>query len=116
MGSSIEDFCSAWASARSASASSVPSSARRPHPVAGALAAELGLDLDDARVEREGGKILQLLQDNGGFLPYHDKSVPEAIYDFFGMSKKTFKMTTGALYRQKKIEFTQTGIRLVTEE
>ncbi|MBL0057392.1 MAG: RNA-binding protein [Chitinophagaceae bacterium] len=65
------------------------------------------------RVEDETGKILRLLKENGGFLPYHDKSDPEAIYDFFGMSKKTFKMTTGNLYKQRKIGFEKEGIRLV---
>lgn len=64
------------------------------------------------RVEDEGEKIMRLLQENDGYLPYNDKSAPEDIYDFFGMSKKTFKMTTGNLYRQKKIVFTQTGIQL----
>ena len=67
------------------------------------------------RVEDESEKILRLLQENDGYLPYHDKSSPEDIYTFFGMSKKTFKMTTGALYKQRKIEFTQTGIKLVGE-
>ena len=67
------------------------------------------------RVEEETEKILRLLQENDGYLPYHDKSSPEDIYSFFGMSKKTFKMTTGALYKQRKIEFTQTGIKLVGE-
>lgn len=65
------------------------------------------------RVEDETGKILRLLKENNGYLPYHDKSDPEAIYSFFGMSKKTFKMTTGNLYKQRKIMFTQTGIKLV---
>ena len=67
------------------------------------------------KVEDEGGKILRLLQENNGYLPYHDKSDPEAIYAFFGMSKKTFKMTTGNLYKQQKIEFTKTGIKLLGE-
>ncbi len=65
------------------------------------------------RVEDESAKVLRLLQENDGCLPYHDKSSPEDIYSFFGMSKKTFKMTTGKLYRERKIEFTQTGIKLV---
>jgi len=68
------------------------------------------------KVEDEGGKILRLLEENNGYLPYHDKSDPQEIYDFFGMSKKTFKMTTGTLYKQQKIRFTQTGIQLVGEE
>ena len=67
------------------------------------------------RVEDEAQKILRLLKENNGYLPYHDKSSPEEIYSFFSMSKKTFKMTTGNLYRQKLIEFTQTGIKLINE-
>ncbi|MDP1765008.1 MAG: S1-like domain-containing RNA-binding protein [Sediminibacterium sp.] len=67
------------------------------------------------KVEDETGKILRLLTENDGYLPYHDKSDPQEIYDFFGMSKKTFKMTTGNLYRQKKIAFTKTGIQLIEE-
>lgn len=65
------------------------------------------------RVEDEAGKVLRLLQENNGYLPYHDKSDPEEIYDFFGMSKKTFKMTTGNLFRQRKISFEKTGIKLI---
>jgi predicted RNA-binding protein (virulence factor B family) len=68
------------------------------------------------RVESEADKILRLLKENDGYLPYHDKSDPEEIYEFFSMSKKTFKMTTGALYKQRKIIFTQTGIKLIDEE
>ncbi len=64
------------------------------------------------RVEDESEKIIRLLQENDGYLPFHDKSSPEEIYAFFHTSKKTFKMTTGNLYKQKKIVFTQTGIKL----
>ncbi len=65
-----------------------------------------------ARVEDATQQVLALLAQNDGYLPYNDKSDPEAIRNFFGMSKKTFKMTTGGLYRAGKIEFTKTGIRL----
>jgi len=67
------------------------------------------------RVEDESDKIVRLLKENNGYLPYHDKSSPEEIYSFFSMSKKTFKMATGALYRQRKIDLTQNGIKLVEE-
>ncbi len=67
------------------------------------------------RVEDELEKVIRLLKENNGYLPYHDKSSPEEIYSFFGMSKKAFKMTTGNLYKQRKITFTQTGIKLVEE-
>ncbi len=67
------------------------------------------------RVEDEAGKILRLLEENTGFLAYHDKSDPEDIYEFFGMSKKTFKMTVGNLFKQKKISLEAGGIRLKEE-
>jgi predicted RNA-binding protein (virulence factor B family) len=67
------------------------------------------------RVEDEAEKILRLLKENEGYLPYHDKSSPEEIYSFFHISKKTFKMTTGNLYKQQKIQFTKTGIRLTPD-
>ena len=65
------------------------------------------------RVEDETQKILRLLNENDGYLPYYDKSDPEEIYSFFGMSKKTFKMTVGNLYKQNKISLEKAGIRLV---
>ncbi len=64
------------------------------------------------RTEDAAAKILRLLKENKGHLPYHDKSDPESIYSFFGMSKKTFKMTTGRLYKEKKILITEAGIQL----
>ncbi|OYZ02940.1 MAG: RNA-binding protein [Sphingobacteriia bacterium 28-36-52] len=67
------------------------------------------------KVEDESAKILRLLNENNGYLPYNDKSDPTDIYAFFGMSKKAFKMTTGNLYKQKKIQFTQTGIQLIEQ-
>lgn len=67
------------------------------------------------RVEDESDKIIRLLKENNGYLPYHDKSSPEEIYSFFAMSKKTFKMASGALYKQRKIDLPQGGIKLLEE-
>jgi uncharacterized protein len=64
------------------------------------------------RIEDETEKIIRLLNENDGYLPYHDKSSPEEIYSFFAMSKKAFKMATGNLYKQHKISFIKTGIQL----
>ena len=66
------------------------------------------------RVEDEASKIMRLLDENNGYLPYHDKSSPEEIYSFFSMSKKAFKMTLGNLYKQKKIMLDPGGIRRVS--
>ncbi len=66
--------------------------------------------LDDDQV-----KLIQLLKLHKGFLPYHDKSSPEDIYAFFGISKKAFKMNVGMLYKAKKITIEDGGIRLMPE-
>jgi predicted RNA-binding protein (virulence factor B family) len=66
--------------------------------------------LDDDQV-----KLIQLLKLHKGFLPYHDKSSPEDIYAFFGISKKAFKMNMGILYKAKKITIEDGGIRLIPE-
>ncbi|MCB0698936.1 MAG: RNA-binding protein [Chitinophagales bacterium] len=65
------------------------------------------------RISDEAEKILSLLKENNGYLPYHDKSDPDDIYEFFKMSKKAFKMAVGSLYKQKIIELTKTGIKAV---
>jgi len=65
------------------------------------------------RVEGESDKILRMLQEAGGFLPYHDKSNPEDIYEVFGMSKKAFKMAVGKLYKEKIVTISTEGIHQV---
>lgn len=64
------------------------------------------------RVEGESDKVMRLLKENDGYLPYYDKSDPEEIYSFFKMSKKTFKMAIGKLYKEGKIELVKAGIKL----
>ena len=61
-------------------------------------------------------KIISLLKTHKGFLPYHDKSAPDDIYAFFGMSKKAFKMNVGMLYKLKLISIAEDGIHLAPEE
>ena len=65
------------------------------------------------RVSGEAGKIRELLEQHGGFLPYHDKSDPEDIYDNLGMSKKAFKMAIGNLFKQKLIRIKENGIEKI---
>ena len=60
-------------------------------------------------------KIMSLLKSHKGFLPYHDKSAPDDIYGFFGMSKKAFKMNVGMLYKLKLISIEEDGIHLIPE-
>jgi len=64
------------------------------------------------KVEGSAETIMQKLIANNGFLPYHDKSNPQEIYEVFNMSKKAFKMATGGLFKDKKIVFVEGGIKL----
>lgn len=56
--------------------------------------------------------ILDRIQDEGGYMALNDKSDPIIIKEQLGLSKKAFKRAVGSLYKQKKIEFYQDGIRL----
>ena len=52
----------------------------------------------------------------GGMLPFGDKSDADSIAERFGVSKKTFKQAVGTLYRARKIQLTDTSIRLINVE
>ncbi len=55
-------------------------------------------------------KILTLLQENGGMLPYNYKSDPNLIQQTFGMSKKNFKAALTKLHENQKITIKENGI------
>lgn len=61
----------------------------------------------------ESAAILEVLEENGGFLPLNAKSDPEAIQAYFSMSKRVFKQLIGNLYKERKITVAEDGIRLV---
>ncbi|RRQ48797.1 GntR family transcriptional regulator [Maribacter algicola] len=65
-------------------------------------------------LEPAATKIYNVLKENGGFLPLHDKSDPEEIRDMLQMSKKTFKKGLGTLYKERKVDLENNGIRLAT--
>ncbi len=56
-------------------------------------------------------RILAALDAAGGELPLHDKSRPESISRALQMSKKVFKQAVGRLYRNRRIELIEGGIR-----
>lgn len=59
-------------------------------------------------------KILEKLEDNGGVLDVSDKTAPEIIYNLFECSKKDYKKAIGTLFKERKIELTDTEIRLAS--
>lgn len=58
-------------------------------------------------------KILKYLRENGGFMPFNDKSSPEDIKREFNTSKNYFKMTLGGLMKEKLITQDKEGTRLL---
>ena len=57
--------------------------------------------------------LLDIIVENGGSLSLNDKSAPEAIKRQTNMSKNAFKRAVGALFKARKIEFTENGIKKI---
>lgn len=55
--------------------------------------------------------IYECLEESGGFLPFHDKSDPQAIKNRFHMSKNAFKRAIGHLLKEQRITIAGDGIR-----
>lgn len=60
-----------------------------------------------------GPKILELLEEKGGFLEINEKTPAELIYEIFGVSKKKYKIALGGLYKKRLIAIEERGIRLL---
>ncbi len=61
----------------------------------------------------EKDRILQILVDAGGFMPITAKTTPEEIADIFGVSKRTYKQMVGILYKERKVEITSDGVKVL---
>ncbi len=64
-------------------------------------------------IQSNAQKIMDLLEENDGFMQFTDKSDPEEIRRTFGISKKLFKKSIGALYKEKKIVLKENGFQKV---
>lgn len=64
------------------------------------------------QMSEDADYIYGCLEDAGGFLPFHDKSDPEAIKNRFHMSKNAFKRAIGNLMKAGKITIAKDGIRI----
>jgi predicted RNA-binding protein (virulence factor B family) len=65
------------------------------------------------KVDGIARQIMDALNQNGGYLPLHDKSDAGEIHALFACSKKSFKKATGTLYKQKLITLEEGGIRQI---
>lgn len=75
----------------------------------------IDLNLRKPGTKKSGGssdKVLDLIKENGGSMPYNYKSDADLIKDIFGLSKKDFKRSLTKLVDDGKIEVKDTGIYL----
>ncbi len=75
----------------------------------------IDLNLRKAGSKKSGSssdKVLDLIKENNGSMPYNYKSDAELIKDVFGLSKKDFKRSLTTLQDAGKIEVKDTGIYL----
>lgn len=67
------------------------------------------------QMDVDSAKIMKLLKEAGGSMPYYDKSSPDEIKEVFGMSKNEFKRAIGRLYKNRSIVIDK-GIRLIDKD
>ena len=65
------------------------------------------------QMDADAEKLLELLEDYAGVLPFTEKASPEVIKRETGLSKNAFKRAVGHLYKERKIDITDGKIRLV---
>jgi uncharacterized protein len=65
------------------------------------------------KIDELASHVLKIINAHGGYVEYTDKSPAEEIYSVFQMSKKNFKKSIGALYKNKIIALEDNGIRVV---
>lgn len=65
------------------------------------------------QMDEDSEKIISVIMEYEGVLPYNDKVSPEIIERDFHMSKAAFKRAVGRLYKARKIEITDKSIRIL---
>lgn len=65
------------------------------------------------QMDADAEKILQVIEEYAGVLPFSDKASPEVIQREVQMSKSAFKRAVGRLYKERKIEIRENSIRKV---
>ena len=76
---------------------------------------KLNLNLFDkthTKMDDDAETVYKRLVKAGGFLPYSDKTDPNVIKETFNMSKGSFKIAIGRLYKRDLIIISDKGIRL----
>ena len=65
------------------------------------------------QIDEDAKKVIDVIKQFDGVLPFNDKANPEVIKREFGMSKNEFKRAVGHLYKERMIDITEKSIRLL---
>ncbi len=65
------------------------------------------------QMNEDAVRIMELIEEYAGVLPFNDKASPEIIMREAKMSKNAFKRAVGRLYKERKIEITDKSIRKI---
>ena len=65
------------------------------------------------QMDEDAEKVMQVIEEFAGVLPFNDKASPEIIMREMQMSKAAFKRAVGRLYKERKIEITEKSIRKI---
>lgn len=65
------------------------------------------------QIEKDAERIVEIINEFAGVLPFTDKAPAEVILRETKMSKNAFKRGVGKLYKERKIEITENSIRLL---
>ena len=63
------------------------------------------------QMDEDAHKVMKVIDEYAGVLPFNDKASPEVIKREMQMSKNAFKRAVGRLYKEHKIEITERSIR-----
>ena len=65
------------------------------------------------QMDADAEKVMGIIEEYAGVLPFTDKASPEVIRRETGLSKNAFKRAVGRLYKERRIEITERAIRRV---
>ena len=65
------------------------------------------------QMDKDAERVLEVIKEYAGVLPFNDKASPEIIMREMKMSKGAFKRAVGHLYKERRIEITERNIRLL---
>ena len=63
------------------------------------------------QMDQDAERVMEVIEQYAGVLPFNDKASPEVILREMKMSKNAFKRAVGRLYKERKIEITEKSIR-----